>query len=94
MTIELSIRISRLKFVRAGRRKRKPAVISSCGTESGLTDNLEHLQQKIGVPSGPLSAGLDAALGFVAADEVEGEAAERPPCSWRRDRCDSATDRP
>src|SRR5258708_4540112 len=46
------------------------------GKESGLTRDLENLEQKIGVPSGALPACFDAAFGLEITDEVEGEAAD------------------
>src|SRR4029077_13528168 len=46
------------------------------GKESGLTADLENLEQEIGAPTCPFSAGLDASGGFVVAEEVESEAAD------------------
>jgi hypothetical protein len=51
-------------------------LLISHGQESGLTPDLENLEQEIGAPACAFSAGLDASGGFVASEGVESEAAD------------------
>ena len=55
---------------------------------------LQDFEEEGGIPSCGLALGLDASLGLVGSDEIEGEATRDGHVFWLRFRCDSATDRP